>query len=40
VKRLANMAAHRLARMALVIGEDHLWSVEIPDCIHEAVNSD
>ena len=42
VKRLANTAAHKLARMALVMGEDHMWSeiVFIPDCIHEIVYSD
>ena len=37
VNHSANTVAHRLARMALVIGEDILWNESIPDCIREAV---
>ena len=33
----ANIAAHRLARMALVIGKDMLWNESIPNCICNAV---
>ena len=40
VTREDNGAAHRLAKMALLIGEDQKWSETFPECIRNIVLSE
>jgi hypothetical protein len=37
VKWLANMAAHRLAKLATSYVIDRLWDSKIPECISDAI---
>jgi hypothetical protein len=40
VRRSANMAAHRLAKMALVLGENRIWRDDYPSSMREIVIAD
>jgi cell division septum initiation protein DivIVA len=40
VKRTANEAAHRLAKLAFSFNEERLWTEDYPVCPREIVNAD
>jgi hypothetical protein len=40
VPRVANCAAHSLAKLALTIGENRVWRETFPACIHDVVTAD
>jgi hypothetical protein len=40
VKRTANEAAHRLAKLAFSFNEERLWTEDYPLCVREIVNAD
>jgi hypothetical protein len=37
VKRVANTAAHRLAKLAFSFSEERLWTEDFPLCVRETV---
>jgi hypothetical protein len=35
VKRMGNMAAHKLAKHGLTVDEDHFWNADFPSFVHD-----
>jgi hypothetical protein len=40
VKRMENMAAHKLAKHGLTVDEDHFWNADFPSFVYDVALSD
>jgi hypothetical protein len=40
VRRIGNMAAHKLAKLALSLGEERVWKEDYPMCVRQTVCDD